>query len=87
MKKWREKPDSDFSNLEEHHELVVAERISKEKRLEEQKRQYINKATCLSIVYAITPFLDRAVNEVRKVSEEIIILKKNLNIVKKKKQD
>ena len=79
MKKWREKTDSDFSSLEEHHELAVAERISKERRLEDQKRQYINKATCLSIVYAITPFLDRAVNEVRKVSDEIVKLKQSHN--------
>ncbi len=77
MRKWREKTDSDFSNLKEHHELAVAERISKERRLEDQKRQYINKATCLSIVYAITPFLDRTVNEVRKVSEEILKLRQS----------
>lgn len=71
MRRWREKTDIDFSNLEEHQEMAIAERFSKEKRLEQQKRQYINKATCLSIVYAITPFLDRTVNEVRKINEEI----------------
>ena len=71
MNRWREKTDLDFYNLEEHQEMAIAERYSKEKRLEEQKRQYINKATCLSIVYAITPFLDRTVNEVRKIQEEI----------------
>ena len=74
MIRWREKTDIDFSNLEEHQELALAERFSKEKRLEEQKRQYINKATCLSIVYAITPFLDRTVNEVKKIHEEITLL-------------
>ena len=71
MVRWREKTDLDFSNLEEHQEMAMAERISKERRLDEQKRQYINKATCLAIVYAITPFLDRAVNEVRKIREDI----------------
>lgn len=69
MMEWRQKTDDDFSTLEEHQENAIAERASKEMRLEEQKRQYINKSTCLSIVYAITPFLDRAVNEVRKIKE------------------
>ncbi len=77
MNRWRERTDMDFSNLEEHQEMALADRFSKEKRLEEQKRQYINKATCLSIVYAITPFLDRTVNEVRKISDEIEQLKKS----------
>ena len=71
MQRWRKKTDEDFSNLEEHQEVVIAEKFSKEKRLEEQKKQYINKATCLSIVYAITPFLDRAVNEVVRMKEEL----------------
>ena len=69
MLKWRQKTDDDFSTLEEHQETAIAERVSKERRLEEQKRQYINKSTCLSIVYAINPFLDRTVNEVNKIKE------------------
>ena len=71
MKRWREKSDIDFSSLEEKQEIISAEKISNEKRLEEQKRQYINKTTCLAIVYAITPFLDRAVNQVAKIKEQV----------------
>ena len=69
MAMWRQRSDEDFSNLEEHQEDVESERYVNEVRLHDQKRQYIDKMTCLSLVYAITPFLDRAVNEVRKVQE------------------
>ena len=76
MKKWRIKTDEDFYSLEEKQEMANAERISKEMRLEEQKKQYINKTTCLAIVYAITPFLDRAVNQVDKLRGDIENIKK-----------
>ncbi len=79
MQKWRTKTDEDFSFLEEKQEMVNAEKISKEIRLEEQKRQYINKTTCLAIVYAISPFLDRAVNQVEKLKKDINRLKDNEN--------
>ena len=39
------------------------------KRLEENKRQYIEKLTSMSIVNGITPFLDRALHEVQKLKE------------------
>ncbi len=75
MQRWRMKTDEDFSSLEEKQEMANAEKLSNERRLEEQKRQYINKTTCLAIVYAITPFLDRAVNEVRKLRNDITSFK------------
>ena len=37
-----------------------------ERRLEENKRQYIEKLTSMSIVNGVTPFLDRALHEVNK---------------------
>ena len=67
MASWRAKTDEDFSSLEDMEEDVNAERMGFEHRLDEQKKQYIDKTTSLSIVYSITPFLDRAVNEVRKM--------------------
>ena len=75
MNNWRMKTDEDFNSLEEKQEMVSAEKVSKERRLEEQKRQYINKTTCLAIVYAITPFLDRAVNQVKKLKNDIEAIK------------
>ncbi len=69
MRRWREKTDMDFLTLEERQEMARAEKDSKERRLEEQVRQYVNKATCLSIVHSITPFLDRVVNEVGKIRQ------------------
>ncbi len=62
MERWRARSDQDFSSLEERQEGVEAERYMNERRLEDQKRQYIDKMTCLSLVYAVTPFLDRAVH-------------------------
>ena len=42
-----------------------------EKRLEENKRQYIEKLTSMSIVHGITPFLDRALHEVNKLKLDV----------------
>ena len=67
MGRWRTRADQSFSSLEEQQDEVKAERSANERRLAEQKRRYIDKTTCLSIVYAITPFLDRALNEVAKL--------------------
>ncbi|MBO4674248.1 MAG: DUF5113 domain-containing protein [Bacteroidaceae bacterium] len=41
-----------------------------EKRLEENKRLYIEKLTSMSIVNGITPFLDRALHEVNKLKTD-----------------
>ena len=69
MEQWRAQTDKDYSSLEERQENVESERYVNERHLQEQKRQYVDKMTCLSLVYAVTPFLDRAVNEVKKMSE------------------
>lgn len=67
MEQWRERSDEHFSTLAEEQEHVEASRYSNEQRLADQKRQYVDRLTCLSLVQAITPFLDRAVNEIRKM--------------------
>ena len=70
MASWRAKTDKDFSSLEDIEEDVKEERFGFEHRIEEQKKQYIDKMTSLSIVYSITPFLDRAVNEIKKIDTD-----------------
>ena len=67
MARWRERSDEHFSTLAEEQENVEARRYSNEQRLADQKRQYVDRLTCLSLVGSITPFLDRAVNEIRKM--------------------
>ncbi len=64
MGRWRVQSDEDFSQLEDEGRLLVAERHALEGRMEGQKRDYVDKAACLSIVGGIRPFLDRAVHEV-----------------------
>ena len=71
MERWREKSDNEFSFLKMREEQANCEREDNERRLEEQKERYIDKSTCMGIVYAINPFLDRAVNEVKKIKEDI----------------
>ena len=67
MEQWRERSDEHFSTLSEEQEEVEAGRYSNEQRLADQKRQYADRLTCLSLVGAMTPFLDRALNEIRKM--------------------
>ena len=71
MQRWRERTDNDFSSLKVREEQASSEWEYNERRLEEQKWRYIDKTTCMAIVYAINPFLDRTVNEVRKIKEDI----------------
>ena len=70
MEQWRERSDEHFSTLSEEQEEVEAGRYTHEQRLAEQKRQYADRLTCLSLVGALTPFLDRALNEIRKMRRE-----------------
>lgn len=68
MAVWLAHSDADFATLEEDRKGVEEECAAKELQLEEQKRQYIDKTTSLSIVHAITPFLDRALHETRRLT-------------------
>ena len=67
MEQWRERSDEHFSTLSEEQEEVEAGRYTNEQRLADQKCQYADRLTCLSLVSAMTPFLDRALNEIRKM--------------------
>lgn len=53
--------------MTEESERVDSERYVHERRIEDNKRQYIDKETSVSIVNGITPFLDRAMREVEKL--------------------
>jgi len=69
MAVWLAHSDADFATLEKNRKEAEEERTAKELQLEAQKRQYIDKTTSLSIVHAISPFLDRALNETRHLSD------------------
>lgn len=60
--------------MNEESERVDSVRYIHEKRINDSKRQYIDKSTSVSIVNGITPFLDRAIREVGKL--------KNLDVQK-----
>ena len=58
--------DASFASLAEYGESLDDERRANEQRIDAYKRQWVDKLTCLSIVHAITPFLDRIIYEVNK---------------------
>ncbi|MCR5314077.1 MAG: DUF5113 domain-containing protein [Bacteroidaceae bacterium] len=53
--------------ITEEREKVESARYVHAKRIDENKRQYVDKSTSVSIVNGITPFLDRALREVGKL--------------------
>ena len=55
--------------MNEESERVDSERYVHERRIEDNKRQYIDKETSVSIVNGITPFLDRALREVERLKK------------------
>lgn len=68
MQAWLTRSDADFAQLEQQRTEAEELGAAKELQLDEQKCRYIDRATSLSIVRAITPFLDRALNEASKLS-------------------
>ena len=54
----------------EERQRLDSETYVFEKRLEESKRQYIEKLTSMSIVNGITPFLERALHEVNRLKTD-----------------
>ena len=54
----------------EERQRLDSETYVFEKRLEENKRQYIEKLTSMSIVNGITPFLERALHEVSRLKAD-----------------
>ena len=67
---WMKKKGLQYIQFSEEEERLESETYVFEKRLEENKRQYIEKLTSMSIVNGITPFLDRALHEINKLKKD-----------------
>ena len=67
---WMKQKGLQFIQFEEEKEHLESETYVFEKRLEENKRRYIEKLTSMSIVNGIMPFLDRALHEVNKLKTD-----------------
>lgn len=68
--KWMQDNEELYSSLSQEGKRLDSETYMHERHIAENKRSYIDKCTSLSLVYSITPFLDRAINEVRKLKDE-----------------
>ena len=66
--KWMEDNERIYSSMEEEEKKIDSETYLHEQHIAENKRSYIDKSTSLALVYSIMPFLDRAVNELNKLS-------------------
>lgn len=64
---WMRQKGLQYIQFSEEERRLESETFVFEKRLEENKRQYIEKLTSMSIVNGITPFLDRALHEISRL--------------------
>jgi hypothetical protein len=67
FRKWMDENEALYNSLEEREKMVDSQTYIHEQHIAENKRSYIDKCTSLSLVYSITPFLDRAINELNKL--------------------
>ena len=67
--RWIRQKGLQYVQMEEQLRALESETYMDEKRLEDNKRQYVEKLTYMSIVNGITPCLDRALHEVQKLKE------------------
>ena len=67
---WVKQKGLQYLQFSEEQQRLESETFVFEKRLEENKRQYIEKLTSMSIVNGITPFLDRALHEINKLKKD-----------------
>lgn len=67
FRKWMQDNELIYSSMTEEEKRIDSETYMHERHIAENKRSYIDKCTSISLVYSITPFLDRAINEVRKL--------------------
>ncbi|MCM1311393.1 MAG: DUF5112 domain-containing protein [Bacteroides sp.] len=67
--RWAVKNGETFVWLGDKGRCIEEEHSMHEMNIAGNKRANIDKRTCLSIVYGITPFLDRAVNEISKLAK------------------
>jgi signal transduction histidine kinase len=64
---WAERNEQNSDMLTEEREQLEAKRYICERHIDEDKRQNIVRKSCLSLVYGITPYIDRMINEVDKL--------------------
>ena len=64
---WMRRQGQMYLNFSEEGRKIESDIYLAGKRLEESKRQHVEKLTSMSIVNGITPFLDRAMHEVNKL--------------------
>lgn len=65
---WMNDLQSVYESLDEKESFIDSETYMSGQRIAEQKRSYIDKCTSMSMVMSINPFLDRALNEVERLS-------------------
>ncbi|MBQ0061094.1 MAG: DUF5113 domain-containing protein [Bacteroidales bacterium] len=66
---WAIQYGTTYINLAEEHKQLEKERYLHEQHIAENKCQNVYKRTCMSIVNGITPFMDRILNELRKMRQ------------------
>lgn len=64
---WAYQYGSNFINLDEEYKQLEKERYLHEQHIADNKRKNLEKRTCMSIVTGITPYLDRARNEINRL--------------------
>lgn len=69
--KWFVQNTEYYVTQKELQENVESEIYMQKRRMEENKRQHVDRSTAISIVQAITPFLDRAIHQVEKGNEYV----------------
>ena len=70
---WMHTKGLQYLRFTQEQQQVESETYGLERRLEDNKRQYVEKLTSMSIVNGITPFLDRALHEVQRLEAEAAV--------------
>lgn len=68
FRRWMSDNERLYTSMEEEEKKLDSETYLHEQHIAENKRSYIDKCTSLSLVGSITPFLDRAINELNKLN-------------------
>jgi signal transduction histidine kinase len=64
---WAERNEQNSDMLTEEREQLEAQRYLFERHIDEDKRQNIVRKACLALVYGVTPYIDRMINEIDKL--------------------
>ena len=64
FQEWMDSLQNLYESIDEQENIIDSQTYLSSQHIAEQKRSYIDKCTSLSMVRSITPFLDRALNEV-----------------------